>query len=399
MYLSDRYPTLLDMAGVNEATAAAVPPEYVPSADELRGAEMVVVAGELKSADRAQQLAGLLADAVPSGLVVVIAYPARIAGPVGDLVRGLVETNIQDLRETLTQVANSHAAFSEYFATFGRGYTVFPHLADDIEVLAQDAPGATGHPAAICVHRGRGSIYLLPMHNAGAGWDVFFNSLIGSVDQHRAGAAGALPDYLRELRLPGEADLLSNIEHRMTELEERRMEAERLERFRWLIGPLTGAAFETLVLDSLNLVLQDSGYRAEDRPDTGAEDFWIVSPDGDVALAEAKGIATHVRRDHVNQVDNHRMMLDLDVPDLPGLLVVNAFRGHPELERRTLDVNADVVKRARVSNVLILRGIDLYRLVALKVGGEDVAATFVDALLGGGGWLRVTDQGTELVQG
>jgi len=54
--------------------------------------------------------------------------------------------------------------------------------------------------------------------------------------------------------------------------------------------------------EALNVVLDGSDYRAEDREDLRAEDFWIVGPDGDAAMAEVKGINSNVRRQDVNQL-------------------------------------------------------------------------------------------------
>jgi hypothetical protein len=149
-------------------------------------------------------------------------------------------------------------------------------------------------------------------------------------------------------------------------------------------------ALETLIIDALSVVLEGSGYMAEDREDVGAEDFLIVGPEGDFALAESKGIGSHVRREHVNQVDNHRSAAGRDVDEFPGLLVVNIFRNTAGMGERLLPASDEVVRQADRQNVLILRGVDLYYLVSRKLAGEDAAGELIGALGAHGGWLEVT---------
>lgn len=55
-----------------------------------------------------------------------------------------------------------------------------------------------------------------------------------------------------------------------------------------------------------------------------------------------------------------------------------------------------VVATARRQNVLVLRGIDLYNLVSQARKDEGVGDDFLKHLLGGGGWLEVTETGRKL---
>lgn len=203
-------------------------------------------------------------------------------------------------------------------------------------------------------------------------------------------------DFLSELRVATEPELLAAIERAELELAGLREQASRLKRFRLLVGPLSGDAFEQLAIDALNEVLAGGDYRAEDREELRVEDFWILGDTDEDALAEAKGINRHVRREDVNQVDNHRAEQERQVEDLPGLLVVNVFRSADSMEPRVIPVNADVVRHAVRQNVLILRGIDLYYLVSRKLAGEDAGSELVNALGAGGGWLAVNEDGSDL---
>jgi hypothetical protein len=179
-------------------------------------------------------------------------------------------------------------------------------------------------------------------------------------------------------------------------LDELRERARELERFRHLVGRASGSGLEVLVIETLNVILKGSGYRAEDREDVRAEDFWIVGLNGDVALAEVKGQNTHIRRDDVNQVDSHRDEVGEAAADLPGLLIVNIFRGHAGLDQRELPVADQAIRRASGSNVLALRTYDLFNLLHQGMSGTDAATVLIDALESGGGWLEVTAEGHAL---
>jgi hypothetical protein len=150
-----------------------------------------------------------------------------------------------------------------------------------------DSGGGQVVPAAISVTRDRGAIYALPFV-LGGGEMQFGELLTAAITAHRADAAAVLPTFLEGLRLPGEDEVLAEIEQVETKLARLRERAAYLEHFRLLLGPRgTGLALEQLVIEALNVVLEGTEYSAEDRDDVGAEDFWIVGPTGDAALAEA----------------------------------------------------------------------------------------------------------------
>jgi hypothetical protein len=59
-------------------------------------------------------------------------------------------------------------------------------------------------------------------------------------------------------------------------------------------------------------------------------------------------------------------------------------------------VSEDVIRHADRQNVLILRGIDLYKLVSRKLAGEDAPRELLEALDAHGGWLEVDDDRADL---
>jgi hypothetical protein len=362
--------------------------ESVPGPDELVAADLTLILGDLNNANQAMQLGGVLNLALPRGAVVVLAYNGNLGTAQLALLQELFSLTFTDLAG-MRSAEVTHAAFTEYAMVFGRSRQFYDNLGEDIEVLMKIRHAEALFPTAFCYTRGAGAVYVIPYQTAGAGG--FLASLIGAVKDHRSGATTALPFWTAELRISGEQDLLGEIDQRQTEIDDLRVRADKLSRFRHLVGSSQGMALETLIIDALSVVLEGSGYMAEDREDVGAEDFLIVGPEGDFALAESKGIGSHVRREHVNQVDNHRSAAGRDVDEFPGLLVVNIFRNTAGMGERLLPASDEVVRQADRQNVLILRGVDLYYLVSRKLAGEDAAGELIGALGAHGGWLEVTE--------
>jgi hypothetical protein len=371
----------------------------IPSLEEATGAQLVIVLGPLVSAPHADQLAGVLRIAVRDhGTVVVLAYPGDLtSGADALLIDALTGVGIQAQRPVRERISPSAPAFARYFELYGRTHVQF-NRPDHALTLGE----LDGEQCAFALAAGAGAIYVLPytVANLEASHARLVQDLVEAVRAHRGGADEPLPDFLADLRLPGENVVLEEIEQLSSRLKELRTQAGRLERYRHLIGRLSGDPFEKLVIDSLNVVLDATDHHAEDREDVGAEDFWIVAPGGDHALAEAKGIGSHVRRRDVSQVEMHRAQIQGEEDDeLPGLLVVNIFRSTGELKRRQLPVSDDIARHAARLNVLILRGWDLYQLVARALTDPETGRQFLAQLSAGGGWLEVTAEALSLHTG
>jgi hypothetical protein len=394
LYSSSQYPDL-DAFQDPELTSdwVALSITELPDPDTFVAADMTLILGEFGNQEQGMQLGGLLSLAIPKGATVVLAYSPALTSGQNALLQELLSFAPGDFGGWIT-ASDVHPAFREYFAVWGRSSMFFERVRVEHEPLAHGSPGDTSWATALCYEKGAGALYVLPFQLTSP--TRFLRTLIDSVNAHRSGGAGSIPAWLDGLRLSGEQDVLDTIDDLETEIATHRQRAVSLARFRLLVGSLHDTELEALVIEALNFVLEGSDYSAQDREDLGAEDFWLIGPNGDHALAESKGIGSHVRREHVNQVDNHRSAAGRDVDDLPGLLVVNVFRGNESMDQRLLPVSDDVIRHADRQNVLILRGIDLYKLVSRKLAGDEAATELVGALDSHGGWLEVSDDRTEL---
>ena len=294
------------------------------------------------------------------------------------------------------RVRSSHPAFEAFFRVYGRTNSGY-RAPGPVEVLGTIPSSVHDEPvvAALAMSVGAGRLYVVPYQVASlfTAHDELAQSLVGVVRAHQDATASETPGYLSDLRLHGEQSLLDDIASRTLELSGLAEKARRFARYRLLVGPLQGDPLEELVIDTLNVLLERTDHRAENRPELFAEDFWICGPAGDVALAEVKGVNSGIKRPHINQVDDHRAALEATPEELPGLLIVNHHRAL-DLERKVEgDVHPTVRKHAQRQNVLVLRTVDLYRLLSLSLAGEPVGSQLVALLREGGGWLEVLEDG------
>jgi hypothetical protein len=374
----------------------------VPTAAEIAQADITIVFA-VQNQDAATQLAGAIAQALHDAKsVVIVAYPVGLNDGRAQLLDRLgLPVEYQGSPNPVTTQA---AAFASYFRRFGIAKSGWFDLPENAVALGQ-CRTTTDRGAAIAALSapiGKGTLYVLPFHVANfiASHDELVDALRDAVHEHEASESDALPDYLAELRLPGEQELLDDITYRSTELAAKRSQAARLERFRLLLGLHQGDALEALVIETMNVVFEGSALRAQDQDELFKEDFWIVDDTDKLALAEVKGVNSGVKRSHINQVDNHREELGLDTLRMPGLLIMNIHRTDTNLKRKLSEpLHPSIIAQLRRQNVLFLRTADLYALVHRSLAGTPAHSLMTDALRQGGGWLEVTVEHTHLHNG
>jgi hypothetical protein len=384
------------------ARQAEVEHVRVLSPDEFAAADLVVFIGPMRDIQRSLQLAGVLKLALEAGATFAFLYNARFEEIdqrfIYELVPELASRRITgDSIRLVAPKPAPHPAFRTYITVHGQNDLHFYQRPDGTEVLAYTMaslpPQLQVSPTAVRIGIAAGSLYILPYH-APTDRQQMLERLVEAVIDHREGRLVAVPPFFEELRLPGEEKVVEDIAAARDGLE--RLEGQRagLTKHKHLVGHFSGEQLEQLVIEEMNFVLSGSGMQARDV--TGfAEDFELVDAAGiRKALAESKGVGGGVALPHVNQVNDHRTEgFDATADELPGLLVVNAFRNDDTLDRRQESVHERIVRHARRMNVLVLRSWDLYQLVVRRLADHDDRAEILDALLGGGGWLEVEETG------
>ncbi|MDP8929566.1 MAG: hypothetical protein M3O70_13595 [Actinomycetota bacterium] len=144
-----------------------------------------------------------------------------------------------------------HPAFREFMTLHGHTDQRFTVLPESVEVLAHAVVAESPYdaaPTAIRIEIADGSLYILPHHTAG-NIQVLLERLTEAVLEHREGALAALPPFFDELLLPGEENVVREIEGTQAALE--RLEGERaaLTRQKLLVGHSSGGQLERLVIE------------------------------------------------------------------------------------------------------------------------------------------------------
>jgi hypothetical protein len=267
LLLADHYgdrPNLADGLTLDHEWEAQAPGIRLPTLDQVLAFDWVLVLGPLGDHERAIQLAGVLEHALRRGRVVAVGYRAVLDGADEALVRALAEPVGVQRHPSVMKATAAHPSFEDFFVSYGRSATFFGDEPLNAATLAKLEDGSRSQTAFVTERNG-GSLYVVPYHVADVteSHHQLVADLLGAVEVHRSATVHEIAEYLADLRLPGEPALLHEIEEVAATLEAKREEAKRLERFRLLLGPLSGDPLEALVIEALNEVLVDSGYTAE----------------------------------------------------------------------------------------------------------------------------------------
>lgn len=144
------------------------------------------------------------------------------------------------------------------------------------------------------------------------------------------------------------------------------------------------------LVTSVNSLLRDYFGFITDDNDLLKEDLKMLNDKDEViALVEVKSSNGNLKREYVNQADSFRERSDFD-SDFPVILIINTFiKSSKKINDKDKELPPEQVKHACNMNILVLRTIDLLRLVQLyfnkKLKSEEILELFVS----NNGWLKV----------
>jgi hypothetical protein len=152
------------------------------------------------------------------------------------------------------------------------------------------------------------------------------------------------------------------------------------------------------LVDTVRRILEKGFHLTIDSMDEYREDLKITSDDGTpLVFCEVKGVRGGVAREDVNQADSHRERAGMP-STFPAVLIVNTHIKYARsLEEKDKDVPADQVAHAKKQNVLVMRTLDLLRLLCLLERGI-LKEEILDLFRSPGGWLRVSNDKWELIE-
>lgn len=360
---------------------------FLLDTNRLAETEVFMVVTPIENDAEVRQLGGLLSDQVHKGKLVVFAFDRTLDGPEGAFLDRLGFFGSRSRYATNTAVTPVFEPFGEFARLYGSSHEGFGKTLSAARVsLARDAMRTD---SSFVEPSGAGNVAVIQFQSAlfDQALPKFVEHLFNALDKVVV-AANSPPEYLGDLRLYGEESLLEKIRETEALLGELEKEALELRRFRQLLGNMHGDEYVDLVVEAMNLILSTTDCDAVKDDEKFAEDFWIRRGDTNVCIGEAKGVNTGAKREHANQVDGHREKHELDSEEMPGVAVINTFRKDGDLERKERqDPAPDVIRAMRNQRVLLVRGIDLYRLLSASLAGTFSGHDFLELLLGDGGWI------------
>ena len=367
-------------------------------------AHLVIVTARVKlSADSTEhtRATGLLVNqifaAAKSGQLICVVYnednPAA-----GDFISARV---LERLGARLEPFAPSLARvyadeFSDYLSVYGVQGFVFE--ADKALMgRLQPVAGSTDEGfrvSAFAVAEGQGLIYIVPGNIVSGSESKFISALASAIEAHASGLRSpTTAAILQSFVFSQEAKIRENREAILTELgglDTRIAEYEARKDILFLRDDPLADAVPIWITKHL-------GLRTA-RQEEYIEDFWILDRNGEkVAICEAKGLDKNVQRKHIAALVLHRD--ERELPDsYPSVLVVNTFAdAKTEIQKGKQRVGARECRKAVRDHVLVIRTLDLMRLLdqldRKVVSERDISKLLTAAT----GWLKVGGDSREVV--
>jgi hypothetical protein len=204
-----------------------------------------------------------------------------------------------------------------------------------------------------------------------------------------------VPEWVQDLRFEEEqglAEKRKELSEAVASIDERLGLLSRMKRIL-----VSGDA--ALVADVAFFLDQGLGFQVEAIEDF-REDLKVLSDDRSnvLMLCEIKGVSRGVKREHINQADNHRERAELP-HDFPALLIVNTSIGSARnLAEKDQAVDPEQIRHAARNHVLILRTLDLLYLARLRAAKKIADKDIRNLLLTRVGWLKADESGASIVQ-
>jgi len=154
-----------------------------------------------------------------------------------------------------------------------------------------------------------------------------------------------------------------------------------------------------LLVDAVIEVFRNGFGFKIDATEEYKEDIKILDPNGKpIIFAEIKGTNAGVKREHINQADSHRERAGLP-SEFPVILIINTnIKNSRNLTEKDQPVSSEQIQHACKNNILILRTIDLLRLLRSRMDGKISDKQVNELIKNNSGWLMFSDDNWKVVQ-
>jgi len=224
--------------------------------------------------------------------------------------------------------------------------------------------------------------------------EEYFTLLAEALVSIRKKLTFEIPSWVDSFEFSDERDLKEKNDALMKKVRDNNEKLQEFKTFKKVLI-LSG---EVLVNSLINVLKKGFGFSL-DTEDKLREDLKILDEDGKpIIFVEVKGTNKSVKREHINQCDSHRERADLPA-DFPSILVINThIKNARSINEKDQQIAAEQVKHAVKNNILILRTLDLLRLLSLKFDRDIPKSEIISLLTINAGWLKVLEDKWEIVQ-
>ncbi|MCK4447545.1 MAG: hypothetical protein KAW56_10750 [Candidatus Marinimicrobia bacterium] len=289
-------------------------------------------------------------------------------------------------------VKSKYNEFNKFLKFFGATNSYFVNLNKniDLKIIAESGKQITG---MILFNRFFFIPSLIP-ENMPENIEEYFTLLSEAITSTVNKLVFEIPEWINEFKFKKEIKYLTEksvLQDRINKINDNIELYQRFKRILLLDGEVLVDAVVELFEKGLNLNVN--------KHDDLKEDIKILNKDNNpIILGEIKGTNRGLKREHINQLDNHRERSDYP-PEFPGILIINThIKNSRNLKEKDKDIPKEQIKHAVKMNILLLRTLDLLRLLRLiddNCISRDKALKIFKSEVG---WLKVESSKYEVLQ-
>ncbi len=303
-------------------------------------------------------------------------------------ISNLYRTNFGDRK---TNLNIKYDEFREFLELYGAANTYFRYNKEEFEsrVLAD----ISGYVVSMIIFDRVYSISSLIPDNSEDVISEYFTLLAEGITSTQNKIHQDIPAWVDQFVFTEETDLINQ----RNDLESKILEIDghigRIRNYKAILV-LTGTE---LVAKVTNMFENGFGLSV-DSVDELKEDIKLLDNDGNpFCLCEIKGTNKGVKRDHINQTDSHRDRSGY-ADTFPAILIINThIRSSRTILEKDQDVAEEQVKQAKKMGVLILRTLDLLKLLRLMYEKKINLKEIINLITKNHGWLKVNNDSYEII--
>ncbi|MBE3118057.1 MAG: hypothetical protein IMZ50_04775 [Candidatus Atribacteria bacterium] len=293
----------------------------------------------------------------------------------------------------VTSIQCKRSEFDRFLKIFGAASTTFTNHNDNLSIK----PIATYRNDLVGMIIGDSLFFIPALLPAADNEHIkeFFSLLIDAVLATRNKLVSEIPEWATRFVLRDEDSLMSEKAAALRKVEDIDARLKQLEDFKTVLV----RGDEGLVDSVAGVLNRGFGFKTN-QIDELREDLKVLDDAGAVSvLCEIKGVNRGVTREYINQADNHRERAGLPA-SFPAILIINTnMKNSKNVQEKDQDIAVEQILHAKKMSVLILRTIDLLRLLRLFLANRIDKSQVLQLLSSGSGWLKVEDDKWELKEG